>query len=65
MQKAFLFEFSLYSKEGRKIQGSNLRYSLLVILKIKNDFVPKTNSGRSPVRLQEAISDASKLMENS
>lgn len=64
MQKAFLFEFSLYSKEGRKIQGSNLRYSLLVILKIKNDFVPKTNSG-SPVRLQEAISDASKLMENS
>lgn len=36
--KGFLSELCLYNKEGRKIQGSNLRYPLLVIWKKKECF---------------------------
>lgn len=61
--KGFLFEISLYNKEGRKIQCSDLRYPLMVILKKKSISLSSLITWGSPIQLQKTVPDASKLQK--
>lgn len=61
--KGFLFEISLYNKEGRKIQCSDLRYPLMVILKKKSISLSSLITWGSPIQLQKTVPDSSKLQK--